>query len=182
MSKKNTIALCHMGISQYEISHRLKISCRCIRQIFRKFAKFHTVITKPGAGRRGVNRGGRNDPLLFKILFVLVKKSEENVFLGVFWCWICTDEDITPPCFTSLGYWEVTPLAGRPPKVTGREKRLIKLQQLRDDTASLADLVRYVNTNFNLSIGRSMISRILQGYNIVSYIAPRKPRTTPIQR
>ena len=33
------------------------------------------------------------------------------------------------------------PGAGRPPKVTDREKRLIKLQQLRDDTASLADLV-----------------------------------------
>ena len=74
------------------------------------------------------------------------------------------------------------PGAGRPPKVTDHEKRLIKLQQIRDDTASLADLVRYVNTNFNLSIGRSRISRILQDYNMVSYIALRNPRITPTQR
>ncbi|CAF4232156.1 unnamed protein product, partial [Rotaria magnacalcarata] len=32
------------------------------------------------------------------------------------------------------------PSAGRPQKVTDRERRLIKLQQLRDDTCSLADL------------------------------------------
>ena len=57
--------------------------------------------------------------------------------------------------------------AGRPPKVTDREKRLIKLQQLRDDTGSVADLVRYVNTNLNLSIGSSTISHILQDYNMV---------------
>ena len=38
------------------------------------------------------------------------------------------------------------PSARRPPKVTDREKRLTKLQQLRDDTASLVDFVRYVNT------------------------------------
>ena len=70
------------------------------------------------------------------------------------------------------------PSAGRPPKVTDRAKRLIKLQQRRDDTASLADLVRYVNTNLNLSIGRSTINRILQDYNMVSYITPRKARIT----
>ena len=64
--------------------------------------------------------------------------------------------------------------AVRPPKVTDREKRLIKLQRLRDDTASSGDLVRYVNKNLNSSIGRSTISRILQDYNMVSYIAPRK--------
>ena len=66
----------------------------------------------------------------------------------------------------------------RPPKVTDHEKRLIKLRQRRDDTASVADLVRYVNTNLNLSIGRSTINRILQDYNMVSYITPRKPRIT----
>ena len=32
------------------------------------------------------------------------------------------------------------PDAGHPSKVTDREKRLIKLQQLRDDTGSFADL------------------------------------------
>ena len=74
------------------------------------------------------------------------------------------------------------PSAGRPPKVTNCEKRLIKLQQLRDNTGSLIDLVRYVNTNFNLSIGHSTISRILQDYNIVLYIASRKLRITPTQR
>ena len=74
------------------------------------------------------------------------------------------------------------PGAGHPAKVTDREERLIKLQQLRDDTTSFADLVRHVNTNLNLSIGRSTISRIFRDYNIVSYIAPRKPRITPTQR
>ena len=69
----------------------------------------------------------------------------------------------------------------RPPKVTDREKRLIKLQQFRDDTASLNDLVRYVSTNFNLSIGRSTIIFILQD-DMVSHIVPRKLRITPTQR
>ena len=77
--KKNIIVLRDVGISQYEISRRLKILRHCIRQIFSKFDKFHTVATKPGAGR--------------------------------------------------------------PPKVTDREKRLIKLQELQDDTAWLVDLV-----------------------------------------
>ena len=72
--------------------------------------------------------------------------------------------------------------AGRPPKVTDREKRLIRLQQLLDDTTSLADLVRYINTKLNLSIGHSTISRILQDYNIVSHIAPRKLQIAPTQR
>jgi transposase len=72
--------------------------------------------------------------------------------------------------------------AGRSRKVTDRERRLIKLQQLRDDTCSLADLVRYAHTDLNLSIGRSTNSRILRDYNMVSCIAPRKPRITPTQR
>ena len=33
------------------MSRRLKISRRCIRQIFRKFDKFHTVVMKPGAAQ-----------------------------------------------------------------------------------------------------------------------------------
>ena len=37
-----------MRISSHEISRRLKISCRSIRQTF---SKFHIVATKPGAGR-----------------------------------------------------------------------------------------------------------------------------------
>ena len=104
----------------HKTSGRLKISRRCVRQTFGKFDKFHTVATKPGAGR--------------------------------------------------------------PPKATDREKRLTKLQQLRDDTASLADFVRYVNTNLNLLISCSATSCILQDYYMVSYIARRKPQITPTQR
>ena len=60
------------------------------------------------------------------------------------------------------------PAAGRPQKVTELVKRLIKLQQLRDDTCSLADLVRHVHTDLNLSITRPTISRILQHYSMIS--------------
>ena len=49
--QKNIILLRDMRISQDEISHRLKISYRCIHQTFRKFNKFHSVPTKPVAGR-----------------------------------------------------------------------------------------------------------------------------------
>ncbi|CAF2146954.1 unnamed protein product [Rotaria magnacalcarata] len=104
----------------HEISSRLKISRRCIRQTISKFDKFHIFTTKPGGGR--------------------------------------------------------------PPKITDRQKRLIKLQQQRDDTASLANLVRYANTCLNLSVGRSIISRILHDYNMVSYVVPRKPQITLMQR
>ena len=47
---------------------------------------------------------------------------------------------------------------------------------------SVTDLVRYTNTNMRLSISTSTISRILRQYNMISYIAPRKPRITPKQR
>ena len=50
--QKNIIVLLDMGISQHEISRRLKISHRCIRQTFSKFDKFHTVATKLDAGRQ----------------------------------------------------------------------------------------------------------------------------------
>ena len=58
--------------------------------------------------------------------------------------------------------------AGHQQKVTDREKRLIKLQQLRDERCSLSDLVRYAHTELNLSISRPRISRILQHYNMIS--------------
>ena len=35
----------------HQISSQLNISCKCIRQTIYKFGKFHTVATKPGAGR-----------------------------------------------------------------------------------------------------------------------------------
>ena len=47
--KKNIIVLRDTRIYQHKISRRLKIPRRCIRQIFRKFDRFDTVSTKPGA-------------------------------------------------------------------------------------------------------------------------------------
>ena len=104
----------------HEISRQLKISRRCIRQTIRKFDKYGTVATRPGAGR--------------------------------------------------------------PNKTTNRQTRLIKLEQIRDVTNSLTDLVRYVNTNMSLSISTSTITCILRQYNTTSCIAPRKPRITPRHR
>ena len=104
----------------HQISSQLNISCKCIRQTIYKFNKFHTVATKPGAGRT--------------------------------------------------------------PKVTERQKRLIKLQQVQDDTLSLIDLVRFARTDLNLTITRQTVSRILRDFDMVSYVATRKPRVTPAQR
>lgn len=67
------------------------------------------------------------------------------------------------------------PGGGRPQKVKDHEKRLVKLQQPRDDTFSLTDLVRYASTELSLSSSSSTISRVLREYNLVSYIALRKP-------
>ena len=71
------------------------------------------------------------------------------------------------------------PGTGRTPKVTERQKRLIKLQQVRNDTLSLTDLVRFARTDLNLTITRQTVSRILRDFDMVSYIALRKPRITP---
>ena len=43
-------------------------------------------------------------------------------------------------------------------------------------------LVRYAHTDLNLSISHPTISRILQHYNMISYILPRKARVTPSQK
>ena len=74
------------------------------------------------------------------------------------------------------------PGAGRTPKATERQKRLIKLQQVWDDTLSLTDLVRFARTDLNLTITRQTVSQILRDFDMVSYIAPRKPRITSAQR
>ena len=74
------------------------------------------------------------------------------------------------------------PGAGCTPKVTECQKPLIKLQQVLDDTLSLTDLVRFARTDLNLTITRQTVSRILRNFDMVSYIAPRKPRITPAQR
>ena len=72
--------------------------------------------------------------------------------------------------------------AGRPKKITNRQTWFIKLEQIRDETNSLTDLVRYANTNMSLSISTSTNSRILRQYNMTSCIASRKPRITLKQR
>ena len=54
------------------------------------------------------------------------------------------------------------PGAARTRKVRERQKRLIKLQQIRDDTLSLTDLVRFARTDLNLTITRQTVSRILR--------------------
>ena len=59
---------------------------------------------------------------------------------------------------------------------------MIKLQQVQDDTLSLTDLVRFAHTDLNLTITRQIVSRILRDFDMVSYIAPRKPRITSAQR
>ena len=74
------------------------------------------------------------------------------------------------------------PGAGGTPKETERQKRLIKLQLAQDDTLSLTDLVRFARTDLSLIITRQTVSRIHRDFDMVSYIAPRKPRITPVQR
>ena len=49
--KKSIICLRDTGMFQHQISRQLNISCKCIRQTIYKFDKFHTIATKPGAGR-----------------------------------------------------------------------------------------------------------------------------------
>ena len=108
------------GMSQHEISRRLRISRHCVRQTVQKCNELHTVATKRGLGRHS--------------------------------------------------------------KLTDRQKRAIKLHQNRDDTLSLTDLVRYVQTSFNLTVSRPIVSRILHEFDMVSYVAPRKPRINYRQR
>ena len=59
---------------------------------------------------------------------------------------------------------------------------MIKLQQVRDDTLSLTDLVRFARTDLSLTITRQTVSRIFRDFDMVSYIASRKTRITPAQR
>ncbi|CAF4655610.1 unnamed protein product, partial [Rotaria magnacalcarata] len=52
--------------------------------------------------------------------------------------------------------------------MTRSQKRAIKLQQLRDDSLSLNDLVRYAQASLNLNISRQTVSRILREFALVS--------------
>ena len=65
--------------------------------------------------------------------------------------------------------------------MTECQKRLIKLQQAQDDTLSLTNRVRFARTDLNLTVTRQTVSRILRDFDMVSYIAPRKPRITHTQ-
>ena len=56
------------------------------------------------------------------------------------------------------------PGADRKPKVTERQKRLIKLEQVRDNTSSLTELVRFAPADLNLTISGQTVSRILHGF------------------
>ena len=59
--KKNVILLRDIAMSQHKISRQLKISRRCRRQMIRKFDKYDTVATTPGARRlkKTTNRQAR---------------------------------------------------------------------------------------------------------------------------
>ena len=46
----------------------------------------------------------------------------------------------------------------------------------------MTDLVRFAPSDLNLTITRQAVSRILPDFDMVSCIAPRKPRITPAQR
>ena len=48
---KNVILLRDIGMSQHKISQQLKISRYCIRHTIRKFDRYSTVATRPGAAR-----------------------------------------------------------------------------------------------------------------------------------
>ena len=72
--------------------------------------------------------------------------------------------------------------ADRPSKLTDRQKRAIELEQLRDDTLSLNDLIRYTQAYLGVKIGRSTVSPILNDFDMISYVASKKPKITPIQR
>ena len=55
--------------------------------------------------------------------------------------------------------------ADRTTKITQRQKRLIKLQHVWDDTLSLTDFVRFAPTDFNLTISRQTVSYILRDFD-----------------
>ena len=84
--------------------------------------------------------------------------------------------------FNELQTVATKPGAGHHSKLTDRQKRTIKLQQNRDNILSLTDLVRYVQTSFNLTVSCRTVSRILHEFDMVSYVAPRKPRISHRQR
>ncbi|CAM4917149.1 unnamed protein product [Rotaria socialis] len=84
--------------------------------------------------------------------------------------------------FNKLHTIATKPRAGRRSKLTDRQKRAIKLQQVRDDTLSLNDLIRYVQTSFNITVSRRTVSRILNEFDMFSYVAPKKPRINHRQR
>ena len=59
---------------------------------------------------------------------------------------------------------------------------MIKFQQVRHDTLSLTGLVRFARIDLNLTISRQTVSRIPRDFDMISYIALKKPRITRAQR
>lgn len=125
-----------------------------------------------------------------KAVTVDMKKKINNFFeAGLSKRTIAKKCDVSHNCviqtirkYTEEGIVSTRSGAGRPPKLTDREKRAIKLEQLRDDRLSLNDLVRYTKTYLGKVIGRSTISRVLSEFDMISYVAPKKPKIKPIQR
>ena len=72
--------------------------------------------------------------------------------------------------------------ASRTPKVTQCQKRLIKLQQVRNDILILTDLVHFARTDLYLTISRQTVNCILHHFDTVLSIAPKNLRITPAQR
>ena len=173
----------------HKISRRLKISRCCIRQTIRKFDRYGTVATRPGAGRP--KKTANRQTWLIKLeqirdetnsLIDLVRYANTNMSLSI--STLTTGHILRQYNMTFDRYGTVAtrPGAGRPKKTANRQTWLIKLEQIRDETNSLIDLVRYANTNMSLSISTLTTGHILRQYNMTSYIASRKPRITPKQR
>ena len=72
--------------------------------------------------------------------------------------------------------------AGRTPKMIERQKRLVTLERVPDNTLSLTDLVRFASINLNLTISRQTVSRILHDFDMISSIVSKGPRITTKQR
>ncbi|CAF4222959.1 unnamed protein product, partial [Rotaria sordida] len=74
------------------------------------------------------------------------------------------------------------PGSGRKPKLTERQKRAIKIEQLHYNSISLNDLVKFVQINFDVTVRRSIISEILNSFSLFSYVAPKNSAINRQQR
>ena len=87
--KKNIICLRDTAMFQHQISSQSNISCQYIRQSIGKFDKFHTVATKPGAGRTPKVTEHK------KILIKLQEVLDDTLSLTDLVCFARTDWNLT---------------------------------------------------------------------------------------